>query len=235
MLTTLRTIPARTGVEPISLERARRHCRIDNADDDELLGGIISAARSWCESFLGRALLAQKYIWTIAPSSDIDPGRETWWHSHLSGVLELPRAPVLGVNSVVLLDHCETEWPLTGPNQLLAQDGFELEGQGGVPFVTEAPVSGALWGYTVDLDMEPARLHIRNSRLVSLGARFPIRHLKITFIAGYRDAESIPKPIIQAILLLIAFYYERRGDEGSNEPPEAILSLLWMHRMAFFG
>jgi uncharacterized phage protein (predicted DNA packaging) len=45
--------------EPISLQEARRHLRIEFDEDDELIQGLIVAAREYAEGFMNRPLVAE--------------------------------------------------------------------------------------------------------------------------------------------------------------------------------
>ena len=46
-------------VEPITLAEAKLHCRVDVTDDDALIDGLIATARTYCETFTGRAFVEQ--------------------------------------------------------------------------------------------------------------------------------------------------------------------------------
>jgi uncharacterized phiE125 gp8 family phage protein len=48
-------------VEPITLLEAKRHLIVDDADDDDLITALISAAREFCETFTHRAFLTQTW------------------------------------------------------------------------------------------------------------------------------------------------------------------------------
>lgn len=47
------------GAEPISLDEAKAHCRVDTSDEDLLLTALISAARGHAESVTGRHMLTR--------------------------------------------------------------------------------------------------------------------------------------------------------------------------------
>jgi uncharacterized phage protein (predicted DNA packaging) len=46
--------------EPISLPEAKRHLRVEFDEDDELIQGLIVAAREYAEGFLNRPLAAEE-------------------------------------------------------------------------------------------------------------------------------------------------------------------------------
>jgi uncharacterized phage protein (predicted DNA packaging) len=47
-------------MEPISLSEAKRHLRVEFDDDDELIQGLIGAAREYAEGFMNRPLVAKE-------------------------------------------------------------------------------------------------------------------------------------------------------------------------------
>lgn len=47
------------AAEPITLDEARHYLRVDHNLEDSVVSGMIVAAREWCETFTGRALITQ--------------------------------------------------------------------------------------------------------------------------------------------------------------------------------
>lgn len=45
------------AVEPVTLSEAKAHLRVDTADDDVLIQGLVRAAREWVEEYLDRTLV----------------------------------------------------------------------------------------------------------------------------------------------------------------------------------
>jgi len=58
MIKKLVTAPA---FEPVSLADAKAQCRVDVADDDALISGLVTAARQYVESETGMALITQTW------------------------------------------------------------------------------------------------------------------------------------------------------------------------------
>lgn len=56
----------------------------------------------------------------------------------------------------------------------------------------------------------------------------------IEFTAGYPNADSVPVNIKQAILMLVASFFENRGDEGHRSIPEAVWMLLNQSRVKMY-
>lgn len=85
------TLVTGPSVEPISLSEAKLHCRVDVSDDDNLITGLVQAARGQAETITRRALITQtwKYIVDAFPSGD---------------ELVLPLAPLQSVTSITYKD-----------------------------------------------------------------------------------------------------------------------------------
>ena len=80
--------------------------------------------------------------------------------------------------------------------------------------------------YNVNLRANPAKISISNTTV------FKSRdsHIEIDIIAGYgQTAADIPTPFIQAMLLLIAQFYERQ-DAPHNDLPMMVQALLMPYR-----
>jgi uncharacterized phiE125 gp8 family phage protein len=92
--------------EPVPLAEAKRFLRIDHADDDGLVQGLIKAARQRTEARTGRALMSQ--AWRIVMDS---------WP--FGGRVALPIMPVAAVTAVRLLDGL-------GGSQLVAPPVYNL-------------------------------------------------------------------------------------------------------------
>jgi uncharacterized phiE125 gp8 family phage protein len=79
-------------LDPLTLEEAKRHVRVDLevTDEDDYLRTLLLAVKDWAEGETSKALLTQ----TLALRLDRFP----------SGRLHLPRPPLQSVTSVVYLD-----------------------------------------------------------------------------------------------------------------------------------
>jgi uncharacterized phiE125 gp8 family phage protein len=82
------SVPA---VEPVTLNEAKLHCRIDGSTEDALITSLIRVAREYCETFTGRAFVNRNVIYAM----DRWPSR---------GQIILPRPPVTSVTSVQYYD-----------------------------------------------------------------------------------------------------------------------------------
>jgi len=77
--------------EPVSLERGKRHLRIDNDDSDDLLRSYLRSAREWCEYYSGRAFLWQHIS---ANQNDL-----------VDCIISLPRPPLITISSITYIDQ----------------------------------------------------------------------------------------------------------------------------------
>lgn len=94
----LRLITA-PAFEPVTLDEAKLHLRVDHDEEDALISSLIMASRTFVEQFTGRALVEQTWELVI----DEFPIRE----------IEIPRPPLISVNSVKYDDSSGTEQTLS--------------------------------------------------------------------------------------------------------------------------
>lgn len=90
------------SAEPLSLEDVKLHLRVDVADDDALIEGLIETARSAAEARTGRALMPQ--TWKL-----LLPDFPRAGHRSLD-VIAIPRPPFA---SVVSIDYINTDGNLS--------------------------------------------------------------------------------------------------------------------------
>lgn len=80
------------AVEPISLEEAKLHLRVDHPNEDLLIAEMITGAREWIETYTRRSLITQTLrLWLSGFPSDNSP-------------IILPGGPVQSITSVVYFD-----------------------------------------------------------------------------------------------------------------------------------
>ncbi len=77
--------------EPLTLAETKAHLRLDTNAEDELVTGLISAARAHCEAETGLALMTKSFRlflddWPDAP------------------VIQIPKSPVESIDSVTVFD-----------------------------------------------------------------------------------------------------------------------------------
>lgn len=91
-------VPASPPTEPVTLATAKAHCRVEASvtDEDALIQSYVTAARTWIEEFMHRAIVSSTFDYAIdaVPSGDAP--------------LLLPRAPLVSVTSVTSYDTSNT-------------------------------------------------------------------------------------------------------------------------------
>lgn len=92
--------------EPLSIEDAKEHLRIDQHDEDVWLLDAIKATRMRAEGMMGRALVTQ----TLEVALSGWPGGR---------VIELPRPPLVSVTSVKYFDAADVEYTLAAGNYIV--------------------------------------------------------------------------------------------------------------------
>ena len=201
------TVISQPAIEPVTLDLARRHCRIDHTSDDDLLAGYLSAARVMAERYLSRCLITQTLQYTILPEPRLRPDRH-----FLENPVILPRAPVqsLGV-------------PASGSDPAIdAVVAVDDRGNRTVIPAASLPLLPPLKGYIPDLRVTPPQIRIGVGTEATDGrwlGHAQLDSLTITFVAGYGDdGVWVPQTIIQGVLMLTAHLYEQRGDVGVDLP-----------------
>jgi hypothetical protein len=207
---TITTVTAATE-EPLLLQEAKDHCRVDGTEQDGVIAGLITAAREYVETFTRRQLLSA----TLRLRLDAFPSvcwprdrRDDGYRVH-EGVqfvrpvpqILVPRPPLISVSSITYVDG-------NGTTQTLSAAA-----------------------YKVDTDSEPGRI------TPAYGYSWPttraeINAIAITYVAGYATRTAVPASIKQAMLLLIGHWYENREAVGQvgGTVAMAVESLLWSQR-----
>jgi len=178
MSLSLTTSPA---AEPVTLDEAKAHLKVDTTDDDALITSLISAARARAEWHTGRAFVTQSWtLWLDALPCD--------------GIIEVPLPPLQSVASIT---------------------AYALDDSATV-------LDAATW--QVDTASSPARLMLKPNASPPVNLR-ALNAIAIAFTAGYGDADDVPAPVKQAVLVIVAWLYANRGDIASETPQEALALL----------
>jgi uncharacterized phiE125 gp8 family phage protein len=104
--------------EPVTVEEAALHCRVDQGAEDLLLARLITAARLWAEAATRRAFITQTWEarWDGCP--------DRW-------PLELPKSPLVSVTHVKYLDTGgdEQTWASTNYRVLTVAGDHPMPGR----------------------------------------------------------------------------------------------------------
>jgi uncharacterized phiE125 gp8 family phage protein len=188
---------------PLTLDQAKAHLRVDFTDDDLLIAALVDAAVQYCDGpkgFLGRALARQTWDLYL----DEFPCRfGSAFHrrgNHCYGAhIDIPLPPLINVVGVYYLDGA----------------GNEIEIDAGA--------------YTVDAVSEPGRVVPVNFSWPT-AAHVP-NAVRIRFTAGYvtsdsPPADNVPKPIVAAMLMYIGDLYANRETMLTGQRAAAV-TLPW--------
>jgi uncharacterized phiE125 gp8 family phage protein len=190
-------------VEPCSLQVVKQQCVVDvgMTADDNLLTGLIIAARQLCEKKMQRCifnrtmLLVRDFFPYPNFSSTVGGHRSFPFFSRYWEQLsiKLPKPGCVSVTSITYIDQ-------TGVTQTLDPST-----------------------YTVDVYSEPARIFPVNMIFWPwIFNTYVPASVQVTWVAGtYGDGVTIntcPQTIIQAILLLVSHWYSNRDATATSVP-----------------
>lgn len=197
------------AIEPVTDADAEAYLRLDGVDPQ--VRGFIVAARAWVELYLDRALITQTLRYTLSPSQ---PG------GNMGSVIN----PIIFVTPL-------SWWPVSGMPIELPMAPVQA-----VTAISQRARDGAVHtldpaaDYFADTSNEPGRVTLRTIGQ-SVGS-----DLSITYIAGYgATVDAVPMPIRLAIKVLLAHFYERRGDGEDAPQPQAVKALLNPYRQVTFA
>ena len=127
------------AAEPVTVEEARAHCRIDGNHDDELLYILTRTARETAEFYTGRSFVSTTW------ETRIDQFPEAAFPS-----LYIDKAPLLSVTSITYIDGNNATQTLSANNYLVIADTGPYSQPGRI-----VPAYGTSWpsarGYTDDV------------------------------------------------------------------------------------
>jgi uncharacterized phiE125 gp8 family phage protein len=200
------------AVEPITLEEAKAHLRLDTNDDDMLIQSLILTSRLHIEVALGLALITQTWScffdrWPARAGALVEPAGGGFTLRERSARFEpasetvtLPISPVRSIDAV----------------RIYAGDGTFIS----------LPTAG----FTFDLASRHPRV-TRNAETMMPEPGRRLNGVEIAVTCGFGPSPAdVPAPIRQALLLLVAHWYEHRdpGEIGTPEAriPASVASLL---------
>lgn len=210
------------AAEPVTLALAKQHLRVDFTDDDTYIPGLITAAREWCEAYMHRKIFNQTWqrtldyfpIWvggtTVAPCSFQDWMFFSGYWAKV--MIQLP-GKIEAINSITYT------LPNGGGEQTLATSD-----------------------YVADLTSIPARIVPQQGMTWPVQTLYVPGSVQIEYVAGsYGDgveANNCPQSIVQAILMLVAHWYNHReavSEASYKNVPLAVTALLNAHRVESFA
>lgn len=192
--------------EPVTLQQAKVFLRVDHASEDALIQRLIKTARQSIESYTGRALIRQCWIFSVNAGfveANSDPRYLSRDQSRGTRGIELPKSPFM---------------ELVGPPRLLTEGGQEH----------------SVRDYRLDTAGRVARLHLKHS-VKGFSEGRGVLAIQFWAGYG-STPEEVPDLLRQGILRTVATLYEGRvaaNDIGFLAKPldESTLQLIRSHRV----
>jgi hypothetical protein len=189
--------------EPVDLQTAKAHLRLDSALDDAYVNSLITAARMYTEEVCWRGILAQTWELVLpgfVGDDRFELGERSRRHFYLPVGYEWSNAD----RAYRFLPYMELERGQLTTS--LASNAVKYIDPDGVQQTLAASV------YTVDDVRAPARLQL------AYGQSWPITRdqwdaVRVQYQVGWANAAAVPMPLVQAMLLLISQMYEHRTPE----------------------
>ena len=206
------------AIEPVSLDQAKSFCTVSRGftDDDQLISGLISAAREVAETYIRRSIFNQSWLLTLdnfplfwGRSTVKNIAESSFPYSYFfEGVtIKLPRPHCVSVSSIQYLD-------VNGDSQTLSSSN-----------------------YVLDTNSEPARLIPAPNFYWPTATVYIPGSVQIEFVSGTWgdgvEVNTCPQNVVTAISLLAAHFYGNR--EGAAPIPDAFYRLLDSVRFTSFG
>lgn len=181
----------------VSVEEARKYCRIPDDDhgEDATVEDLIAEAVDRCERVALRALLSQ--TWRLALDSFCDKSNFALWDAGLGWLLEIPRPPLLSVTSLQYVDD-------DGVTQTLATTEYQVD-------TNEEP--GRIWpAYGTSW---PTPRVQPNAVLVTYVAGYGT------------TAASVPREIRDRIKAHVHYCFEHRSEARDEEYLDNLFRSFW--------
>ena len=172
--------------EPVTLEEAKAWLRIDGDDDDDLITSLITAARTAAEEYLRRSLISQSWRLTLDLAC-------SGLRNLPEGVYDLPVSALYGdLGSVISLP----KGPVSAISSVTTYDSSNN--------------SSVFDSANYRVDTAGDRLILNSGAAWPSNIR-PLSGCEVVYVAGYGEANDVPKPIRSGILIYVASLYEQRG------------------------
>lgn len=181
------------AAEPIDAAFVKDQARITFTDEDDYITALIAEAREQLEAITGLAFITQSWKLTL---DDWPTYADAWW----SGVREMPRSELYRAKNSTGTVYLP-RYPLVSVDTVITYD-YDDTG-------TAEAVSDLFY---VDTAQTPGRLRLR------FGQTWPIANrltngVEIVYTSGFGAlATDVPAPLRRAICLMVAYFYDRRGE-----------------------
>lgn len=185
------------AVEPVSLVEAKLHLREDGSDQDDIINILIKGARQYAEAYTGRSFVTRTWELTLGAFP-------------ASGEIEVPRPPLISVESIKYVDT-------TGTLQTVSASVYQVDSYRAPALIR--PAYGQVWPATRSGDYNAVRV------------RYSAGYPEVGSPAGDDPTDGVPELVRQWILVRVAQMYEHReaivvGGAISSIPRDYVDGLL---------
>jgi len=231
--------------EPITLDEARKFCRVATCSDDSTIQGLLVAARQYAETWTGRAIAQRKWVMVLDshpyytdtvqsqlayPPSYYSLPRYSTTLWNYSQMIKVPRPPLKSVDEMRYVD--------TNGNAVIMEQDVDFVVDRITEYARLFPIPGQYW---------PPDLYVANAVQIKFTAGYdadpnaaPETHSALP--AVIKDLEgpgqqpdstvllAVPQTIRTAILMLTAHWYANREPvtQGmAGTVPFHVSDLLW--------
>jgi hypothetical protein len=182
----------------ISTSEAKTYLRVDNSAEDAVIDMMVNSAVRFVEESTGIKLLTQTWkVWF--DSFGGQSINDEWW----DGTKELPLSALNSMQKLVIPFA-----PLASITSLKTYDQGNVEStfSSSNYFVKTAGLRPAI--ILNDNNVWPVNLRSQNA-------------IEVTFVVGKASASLVDPDLVRASYLMLAHYYENRGDE-TQEIPDSV-------------
>jgi hypothetical protein len=203
------------ATEPVTAQEAMTHLKQDDGSDIDLVSGLITAARLWCEVQTEKQFLPAAYQLTLDSFYDRD---WCYWEDVGLGplglgygvyrwIMRLPRPPLMAIQSITYVDT-------SGNLQVLDPSQYQVDAFSEQP-ARVSPAYGKIWPV----------------------ARVQLAAVQVNYTAGYASAPQVPANLKAAIKLLVGHWYVNREAVGQVGGPVemAVAALLGISEVGGYG
>lgn len=188
-------VTSKPATEPVTLQQVKDSLRITNTAEDAYLQELIPAARQFAERYTGRKFITQEittYLDRVSTTYN-----DVWW----SGTRKGPSTSIGSSNTTFELEFGPAQQPITEVNTFDSNNN--------------ASVYAALNYYLDNYDDDVRPRFIFNDNAQTPSDIRDYNGFQVIWVAGYGDdADDVPYDIRRAIIMMVGYLYNNRGDCG---------------------
>ncbi len=187
------------AVEPLTLDQAKSHLRVDHTAEDDAITDAIAEARELVEQHTGRRLITQTVRLSLDRFPPFEEGGFDWLGGSFDGwdKWQSKGAPNLPINAIRLFPF---------PAQSVTSVKY-LDSAGTLTTLV------ANTDYVTHLPHQPPLVYPTPGRFWPITQFARLGTVQVEFVAGYGDdGSAVPGLAKRAMKLALTYWYEHRGD-----------------------